>query len=341
MAITLLALLLFLGQGTPPAPGQPMQPGQPAQGPGGAQYGHASIKKAMLGREAEGYWVFEPSEPTPERAPVVVFLHGFAATNPRIYGGWIDHLVRQGRIVLYPRYQKGLLPRPETFTRSALAALKEAWRELESGSHVKPDPERVAVVGHSVGGILAANVAALAAGEGLPVPKAVFAVQPGDADIGFGGVELADLGAIPRGTLVLALVGDADSVSGEDAARAIWLGATSVPDADKDLVMLVSDDHGEPPLVANHLAPVATDDRYHEEADYTVAPAPKETDALDYFGTWKLFDGLCAAAFGGEGRAFALGNTPEQRFMGTWSDGVAVQELVVRDPASNTPVRPQ
>jgi hypothetical protein len=28
---------------------------------------------------------------------------------------------------------------------------------------------------------------------------------------------------------------------------------------------------------------------------------------------------------------FALGNTPEQRFLGTWSDGVLVTEAIVTD----------
>ena len=33
----------------------------------------------------------------------------------------------------------------------------------------------------------------------------------------------------------------------------------------------------------------------------------------------------------GRNREFALGNTPQQRFMGLWSDGRPVQELVVID----------
>ncbi len=52
-------------------------------------------------------------------------------------------------------------------------------------------------------------------------------------------------------------------------------------------------------------------------------------DALDYFGTWKLFDALTDAAFYGKNRNSALGNTPEQRFMGKWSDGTPVNELRV------------
>jgi hypothetical protein len=36
-------------------------------------------------------------------------------------------------------------------------------------------------------------------------------------------------------------------------------------------------------------------------------------------------------AFAGEWCEYALGNTPEQRFMGVWSDGVPVMEAVVTD----------
>ena len=56
-------------------------------------------------------------------------------------------------------------------------------------------------------------------------------------------------------------------------------------------------------------------------------------DALDYYGLWKPFDALCDAAFSGKNREYALGNSPEQRFMGKWSDGVPVKELQVGPPA--------
>ena len=50
------------------------------------------------------------------------------------------------------------------------------------------------------------------------------------------------------------------------------------------------------------------------------------TDALDYFGYWKWFDALLDAAFYDRNRHVALGDTPEQRFMGKWSDGTPVTE---------------
>ena len=52
-------------------------------------------------------------------------------------------------------------------------------------------------------------------------------------------------------------------------------------------------------------------------------------DALDFYGFWKLFDALTDAAFHGRNREYALGNTPQQRYMGAWSDGRPVTELVV------------
>ena len=40
---------------------------------------------------------------------------------------------------------------------------------------------------------------------------------------------------------------------------------------------------------------------------------------------------LTDAAFHGRNREYALGNTPQQRYMGAWSDGRPVRELIVLD----------
>jgi hypothetical protein len=43
-------------------------------------------------------------------------------------------------------------------------------------------------------------------------------------------------------------------------------------------------------------------------------------------------DALCDAAFAGKNREYALGNTPQQKSMGKWSDGVPVKEPQVVAP---------
>ena len=68
-------------------------------------------------------------------------------------------------------------------------------------------------------------------------------------------------------------------------------------------------------------------------ADHFAPNCVSEADAnaLDRMGYWKWFDGLIAAAFYGRYREFALGNTPEQRNMGTWPDGTSITEPLVSD----------
>ncbi|MGV8546894.1 chlorophyllase/cutinase-like alpha/beta fold protein, partial [Pseudomonas aeruginosa] len=56
---------------------------------------------------------------------------------------------------------------------------------------------------------------------------------------------------------------------------------------------------------------------------------PLVIDALDWYGTWKLFDGLTDAAFYNRNRQYALGGTPEQTGLGQRSDGPPVKPIKV------------
>jgi pimeloyl-ACP methyl ester carboxylesterase len=323
---------------------------QPQTGPGGKQNLYAAVVKNRYGKGGEEYWIFEPDSPRPSTAPVIVLLHGWGGMNPLYYGAWIDHLVKRGNIVIYPRYQANLLTPIRDFTPNTLAAIKDAVRRLKTEhGHVRPDLNKFATVGHSVGGLLAASVAALADELRLPRVRAVMSVEPGITEAPIN-IPLADLKKISADTLLLALAGDQDGLVRDTDAKRIYYESTRVPADNKDFIMLVSDTHGMPGLLATHRAPTALNKTYDSGEGITGAPAgtadpigdaPQisrrvrpETmmvNALDYYGTWKLFDALCDAAFNGKNREYALGNTPQQRFMGFWSDGVPVKELKVTD----------
>ena len=60
---------------------------------------------------------------------------------------------------------------------------------------------------------------------------------------------------------------------------------------------------------------------------------PGTADAYDWGFCWRTWDALRSAAEDGTDRAYALGDTPEQRSIGAWSDGVAVVPLTVEDQA--------
>jgi len=108
------------------------------------------------------YWLFEPAKPAPKTAPLIVFNHGWGAMDPRIYQAWINHIVERGNIVIYPLYQGSLLTPVKDFTPNAIAAVQDAIRTLKNEpGHVKPELDKFGIVGHSMGGPISANMAAL------------------------------------------------------------------------------------------------------------------------------------------------------------------------------------
>lgn len=365
--LSILAVVILLAA----TQSAPRPPSQPTSGPGGTDYPHSGVSISEHGSGDTQYWLYAPKGPVPDSAPVIVFLHGWGGMNPGVYGAWIKHLVRRGNIVIFPRYQASLRTTPSVMTESAEQAIRRAFWRLAAVGPVKPQRERFALVGHSLGGSIAANIASEAQRVGLPQVRAVMVVEPGDSKNSQVAQRLGtripsilgDYSKIPRGTLLLCVVGEEDRMAGDAVARFIFDSATSVRDRDKDFVIIRSDYHGQPPLIANHFAPLAPDSDFDSgERGSTLRERLKERlserkagrpwrerkqkivqdvqgqadffrgggiDALDYFGFWKLFDALTDAAFYGTHRDYALGGGREMRYMGRWSDATAVRELAV------------
>ena len=302
-------------------------PLQPSYGPGGSNYTHEMVKEHIYGEGEKQYWIFEPASPTPDSAPVIVFNHGWGATSPTFYQAWINHLVRQGYLVIYPRYQSDIFTPSDNFTSNSIQATQDALQVLQSGDHVRPELDKFAIVGHSVGGLITVNLAALSKEKGLPQPKAVFAVEPGKSRTPEDqvGPVLENLTKIPSNTLLLSLAGDQDNWVGDADAKRIIRDTKQISSENKDYILMLSDEHGNPALLADHFAPLAAEFSNQKYNLYFLV------DARDYYGTWKLFDGLLEAAFYGKNREYALGNTSQQRFMGIWSDKTPVKELIVTD----------
>ena len=321
---TLLCLTLVILTLTPPlitdhtimgaSAGRPTPPDQPTDGPGGSNYTHADYTEHHYGIGACSYWLFEPAMPTPATAPVIVFNHGYAAVTPHYYDAWVIHLVRRGNIVIYPRYQLGLLTGAIQATHHAIIAVRNALAILNTSGHVTPDLTKFAIVGHSLGGGITAEMAAKASASGLPVPRAIMPVQPYVVNQ----TMITNFHDIPATTLMLVVVGQNDYIAGTRSARMIFTTADQIPLDNKDYVIQRTDLHGTPGLIADHTAPVCPNNS-------------SWTNAMDYYSTWKLFDALTDYAFYGTDHDYCLGNTTQQRYMGLWSDGTPVKELLVTD----------
>jgi len=322
-AVPLLGGAQGATQATTPV-ANPQRPTQPSSGPGSTEAlfgGVTVIEQIPPGQPQTDYWLFVPTDPLTESAagttpfPLVIFGHGSGGGFPSPYLDWIEHLVRRGAVVLLPEYQSAS-PEEAEYRHTLQDDVRGGLETLEREG-VPVDVTQVAVVGLSLGGALAVDYAAGAAAAGLPVPTAVMGIAPSCLT---GALTClgADLSAIPAATRLL-LVTEADDPdpTAPAAVARLWEGLDAVPLENRDIVTLATDGHGKPSLLAVHTQ--------------ALAGGADKPDAFDWYGTWKWLDALMGCAFAGDWCEYALGNTPEQRFMGTWSDGVPVAEAIVSD----------
>ena len=171
--------------------------------------------------------------------PPLLFLHGWGATEPHFYGPWIEHLARAGNAVIFPRYQDSFAEPPTQVLGNALVGIRTALAGLDV------DRDALVVVGHSAGGALAADYAAVAGEVGLPVPRAVLSLYPGRA---FRGIRAAipAAGAVPAGVRLVVMTGADDTVVDPADARAIVAGAAT---DERELVRVTA------PGASDHIGP--------------------------------------------------------------------------------------
>lgn len=309
-----------------------LAPAAPDYGPGAPVYACDSVVFSDFAATEEGYWLFEPTSPTPEEAQVIVFLHGYGGYNPMIYGAWIRHLVRQGNIVIYPRYQKHLFsPRAEEFVPNTAKGILDALQQLQEPGHVRPITETISMVGHSYGGVIASNLAIHYEKYGIPKPGAVMLCSPGSGRLS-GGV-LDSYEAMPDDVDLLVMVSVNDHVVGEAFGRRVFEEAIHTPN--RNLVVQHPDDRGQPSVEAGHNESYALDTAFDSGVRNITAKRAlriAKTDVVDHYGYWKLFDALLACNRTGTHCEVAFGNTECQQSLGSWSNGEPINCLEVLTP---------
>ncbi len=299
-------------------------------------YPHKSFTSQNFGTGARSYWLFEPSAPSPVKAPVVVLHHGWLAVNPGVYGAWIEHLTRRGMIVIVPRYQVDWITRPADFLPNSLFAVRDALDVLETApGHVRPDREKFALIGHSAGGNLSAQMAAIASESGLPEPKAVIALMPGEVKP----IREPSLSRIPATTLLIVAAADNDHLVGDCRAREIYAEATSIPESRKEFLLFRSDHRGPSPLVADHLSPTAGLALLDTgEGPFRLKQMAKaNVDSLDRVGFWRVADLTLDAAFAGKTLDEASRSGALFRNLGKWEDGREITPPISGDDLNLIP----
>ena len=318
---------------------QPAPPPQPTFGPGGSAYPHASVVKngpywannRVFDNDFE-YFIYEPASPTPANAPVILFLHGFEAFQPKSYEAWAEHMARNGFIVVWVQFQAKTLTPLKTLAPNAHAAWVDALYRLQNfwwEKHVKPSKDasgnlQTTIVGHSVGGWIGAILAAQAQTvvPTIPVPLALTLVEPATKGLIAG----AAFGQINPATKMQVLIGDQDTIGCKAQALQIWAATSQLQT--RDFLLVTSDTHGSPNQLANHFYP--NTDGYGDTA---------AIDARDFYITWKLSVAAASCVTNGNYCDSAFGGQANELDRGTWSDNVAIAPLVdVADPTKLPPI---
>jgi hypothetical protein len=191
---------------------------------------------------------------------------------------------------------------------------------------VQPRLDETSYCGFSFGGIITANELNHYQALGLPKPRAVFLDDPEDGGVAGPGEVALDpsLSGIPRTTRLVchsgasgALVLNKGGVL-HSSCNVVFARLGQIPASNKSLVLTSNDSHGSPPLRAIHGVCAAAGVPGSQTGTFG---AP---DTYDWGFCWKNFDSLRACALYGTDCQYALGNNPEHRYIGTWSDGVPV-----------------
>lgn len=278
-----------------------------------------TVRVTSYGKGAEAYWILEPKRRVDKPLPVVLFVHGLNQTDYSVYRSWIMHLVRSGNVVIYPRYQAGNIVDPATFTGESAKALHRALDRCDGQQHPQVDHQQLSMIGHSVGGTIIANLAARPEYYGIPVPRALMLLQPGDtrADQGLGALLptlTEDHRTIAKGTLMLIVDVANDYFVSPKAGQRIYEQAIGIDAKDKRRLLMQTDAHGKPALIADHMLPMGWTNRQDIMGRVNVYD-----DAL-----WRWFDAMQAVGRGDDSqREEVFGEATLD--LGKWSDGTPVR----------------
>lgn len=237
--------------------------------------------------------------------PLAVLLHGWGGGNDSIYGGLIDHLVRNGFVVAFPRYGADL-------DLDLHVATVDAGAEAAVAASGRVDTSRVGVLGHSMGGGMSPRTLQRMVERGwgssgtwmvLYAPWFAYGLDPGPI-------------VVPPATRAAVVAYQGDSVV--DARIGIEIhDALTVPEANRTHVVVRSDLTTDPELVADHLGPVSF---------RQVGLGGLSSDHLDRWSAWRTADATAGCAMVGIWCDTDLSAT------GTGPDGRAVTPAVVGRP---------
>jgi dienelactone hydrolase len=309
---------------------------------------HKDVQVLTVGSGVDRAYVFIPKQPLAKGAPLVLFHHGWLGMNPKNFGGLIDLMVRRGAVVIYPVYQEGDRTAPQQVTENAAKADVAALTLLKKRYPRLVNTKHTLYFGFSMGASISLNFAMDPKRYGVPAPRALLLVAPGDAHHVAHGALAASIvdssGSLPV-DLPTVLVSGADDGIGVPTSRAIAARLCHLPADRRTLILFPSDAEGTTRIQAGHGSPGSPDSRYDFHDPFAQVPGtiPARSgfepsgslNLLDYYGYWRVSTRLLDWVAGkSKYPAELFSNSLENRFLGTWPSGRAYTPAIVEDHCS-------
>jgi acetyl esterase/lipase len=293
--------------------GRASQPKQVGSGPG--SNGQCGVTQSSFDNAAapgNPVYVFQPKgiaatamtggHCNDAKRPAVFIAHGLGGTDPSNYIALITHLVSNGNVVVYPTYQ---------VTDGKKSTLENANRSMDAGNvqavRLTPriDVTRVGFWGHSMGASMVPYLVVQAGRHGW----GTTALWMNNDAMTFALLVGPDAIHVPANTQVLTVGFEDDELADNRIGDEVF-EALTVPASQKRHLIVNTDPHGQPALVADHNAPIATN------------AATYRPDAIDFF-LWRDLDLLETCALANRRCAADFADA------GKWSDGTPIVPGVV------------
>ena len=240
--------------------------------------------------KTQGYHLFYPEGKIKQDLKVVFFVHGYGAINPMIFGKWIKHLVKQGSVVIYPRYQRNLVfPRPPRFSKYAGKAYHAAIKRLKEIEKIQLAADEIYFTGHSYGGVIITQIANNQKKYKLPAPKAILSSEPGTGP--FTGGIMKNYNNIPKETQVVIISGSRDWTVQDYYAKYLFQRLNHIEHLSYFLQEPESFDSTR--ISASHYEPYSLDKSFDNGyMNYTSRKALRvsKLDVIDYNVYWNILD---------------------------------------------------
>ena len=268
----------------------------------------------------ERYWLLEPADSSINRENLIVFLHGHAASNPATYGDWLIHLVEQNYIVLFPKFQNGFFI-PESAEESARVDknIDSAIIYIQRKYNFKP--ANIHFIGHSLGGLIAANLTNEYGKTKKHNVATLTLVQPGHKYLKMGMMETYE--NFDTNLRIVCVSGQNDRTAGDRFAKHIIRNSPGVSPNNKIHFSIRSYRNKGEKIGSTHEEPVCPNNSLKASNLNPVilgAEVIGKTDLADSLIFWRIADHLISGK---------TGDLESLRTIGKWNDGTPIGDLLI------------